>query len=130
MALPLKLFELSDVVLLDTAKDVGARNERRLAAIFYGKSSGFEVIHGLLDRVMQLLEVKDGDYAIKEANDAMFFPGRCAEVVCSWSPNNEGDNKKTFNLGKMGVVHPNVLKNFDLNYPCSVLELNMEPFVL
>merc|ERR1712080_523804 len=28
MALPLKLFEISDVVLKDTEKDVGARNER------------------------------------------------------------------------------------------------------
>lgn len=130
MALPLKLFELSDIVLLDTSRDVGARNERRLAAIFYGKTSGFEVIHGLLDRIMQLLEVKNDDYSIQEAKDPIFFPGRCAEIVCSWSPNSEGDNKKTFNLGKMGVVHPSVLKNFDLNYPCSVLEINVEPFVL
>ena len=38
-------------------KDVGARNQRRLCAIHYGKTSGFEIIHGLLDRVMQLLEV-------------------------------------------------------------------------
>jgi hypothetical protein len=37
--------------------DVGARNERRLCAINYNKSSGFEVMKGLLDRVMQLLEV-------------------------------------------------------------------------
>lgn len=57
MPLPLKLFEVSDVVLLDSATEVGARNERRLAAIYCNKSAGFEVIHGLLDRVMQLLEV-------------------------------------------------------------------------
>ena len=37
--------------------DVGARNSRRLCAIYY-KSSGFEMILGLLDRIMQLLEVK------------------------------------------------------------------------
>ena len=40
--------------------DVGARNERRLCAVNYNKSPGFEVIHGLLDRVMQLLEVPPG----------------------------------------------------------------------
>ena len=28
-----------------------------MAAVFYNKSPGFEIIHGLLDRIMQLLEV-------------------------------------------------------------------------
>jgi hypothetical protein len=41
----------------DLGTEVGARNERHLSAIFYNKSPGFEIIHGLLDRVMQLLEV-------------------------------------------------------------------------
>ena len=56
MPLPLKLFEISDVVIKDAGAEVGARNERRLAAVFYNKSPGFEIIHGLLDRIMQLLE--------------------------------------------------------------------------
>lgn len=38
--------------------DVGARNSRRFCAVYYNKSPGFEVIHGLLDRTMQLLDVK------------------------------------------------------------------------
>jgi len=50
-----KVFEISDVVLKDPTKDVGARNERRLCAVNYNKTAGFETIHGLLDRVMQLL---------------------------------------------------------------------------
>jgi hypothetical protein len=37
--------------------EVGARNERHLCAVYYNKNSGFEVVHGLLDRVMQLLSV-------------------------------------------------------------------------
>lgn len=40
--------------------DVGAKNSRRFCAVYYNKSPGFEVIHGLLDRTMQLLEVKAG----------------------------------------------------------------------
>ena len=79
---------------------------------------------------MQLLEVKNGDYVIKEADDTLFFPGRCAEVVCSWSPDGSEEKKSTHTLGMVGVIHPNVLKNFDLSYPCSVLEINVEPFVL
>ena len=37
--------------------DVGARNERSLCAVYYNTSPGMEVSHGLLDRIMQLLEI-------------------------------------------------------------------------
>lgn len=57
MPLPMKLFEISDVVVADDDTEVGARNERRLCAVNCNKTAGFEVVHGLLDRVMQLLEV-------------------------------------------------------------------------
>ncbi|XP_006008677.1 phenylalanine--tRNA ligase beta subunit isoform X2 [Latimeria chalumnae] len=60
MPLPLKLFEISDVIIKDPQKDVGARNHRHLCAVYYNKNPGFEVIHGLLDRIMQLLDVKPG----------------------------------------------------------------------
>ena len=58
----LRLFEVSDVMLLDAASDVGARNERRLAALYSGATAGFEVLHGLVDRIMQLLEVPSRPY--------------------------------------------------------------------
>uniref|UniRef100_A0A8D0GAC2 Phenylalanine--tRNA ligase beta subunit n=1 Tax=Sphenodon punctatus TaxID=8508 RepID=A0A8D0GAC2_SPHPU len=54
MPLPLKLFEISDIVVKDSTKDVGARNHRHLCAIYYNKNPGFEIIHGLLDRVMYI----------------------------------------------------------------------------
>ena len=39
----MQLFELSDVVLIDSTKDVGAKNERHLAALYCNVNSGFEV---------------------------------------------------------------------------------------
>lgn len=32
------------------------RNERHFAAAWFGKTSGFEVVHGLLDRIMVMLK--------------------------------------------------------------------------
>ena len=55
--LPLRLFEVSDVVLLDKKKAVGARNERRLVAVQAAREAGFEVVHGLLNRIMEVLGV-------------------------------------------------------------------------
>ena len=57
MPLPHKLFEISDVVLRDDTAEVGARNNRRLCAVYANKSAGFEIIHGLVDRVLLLLEI-------------------------------------------------------------------------
>lgn len=57
LPLPLKLFEVQDIVVADKEAEVGARNERRIGAVNCNKSAGFEVVHGLLDRIMLLLEV-------------------------------------------------------------------------
>ncbi|XP_077978083.1 phenylalanine--tRNA ligase beta subunit-like [Glandiceps talaboti] len=123
MPLPMKIFEISDVVVKDSEKDVGARNFRHFSAVYYNKTPGFEVIHGLLDRVMQLLEVplkKDDStgYEIRAADDSTFFPGRCAEIVYCGQV-----------IGKLGVLHPDVITNFDLTLPCSAFEINFEPFL-
>uniref|UniRef100_A0A8C3URX7 Phenylalanine--tRNA ligase beta subunit n=1 Tax=Catharus ustulatus TaxID=91951 RepID=A0A8C3URX7_CATUS len=121
MPLPLKLFEISDIVVKDPNADVGAKNYRHLCAIYYNKSPGFEIIHGLLDRVMQVLDVppnEENGYTIKAAEGTAFFPGRCAEVFV-----------KGQSVGKLGVVHPDVITKFELTMPCSVLEINIEPFV-
>lgn len=57
MPLPLKLFEVSDILYLDKDSEVGAKNERKICAINCNKTAGFEVVHGLLDRIMQLLDI-------------------------------------------------------------------------
>lgn len=56
-ALPMKIFETSDVVFKDRKRERQARNVRHAAAVWCNKTAGFEVIHGLLDRAMQMLEV-------------------------------------------------------------------------
>lgn len=124
MPLPIKLFEISDVVLKDASRDVGSRNERRLCVVAYNKSPGFEIVHGLLDRVMQILEIpfdstKTGQgYHLKSSSDETYFPGRCAEVVVSG-----------VKVGILGVLHPEVITAFDLNLPCAALEINIESFL-
>ena len=36
---------------------------------------------------------------------------------------------KEHNIGAFGILHPTVLEKFDLKYPVSTLELNIEPFL-
>ncbi|XP_018797279.1 PREDICTED: phenylalanine--tRNA ligase beta subunit [Bactrocera latifrons] len=124
MPLPLKLFEITDVVVADDDTEVGARNERRLCAVNCNKTAGFEVVHGLLDRVMQLLDVpwKSGNqkhgYYLQATDDPAYFPGRCASILLNG-----------VTIGRIGVLHPTVLQAFELTTPCSAVEFNIEPFV-
>ncbi len=57
LPLPMKIFEVSDVAVQDKKEERQARNFRRLAALYMDRKAGFEVAHGLLDRVMQILGV-------------------------------------------------------------------------
>jgi phenylalanyl-tRNA synthetase beta chain len=54
-AVPMKIFEVSDIGLIDMEQERRSKNERHFAAAVMGKTSGFEQVHGLLDRLMLML---------------------------------------------------------------------------
>lgn len=54
-SVPMKVFEVSDVGFIDMEQERKSRNERHFAAAIMGKTSGFEQVHGLLDRLMLML---------------------------------------------------------------------------
>lgn len=57
LPLPLKVFEVSDICLQDPSQERKARNDRRMGGVYTDRKAGFEMVHGLLDRVMQTLGV-------------------------------------------------------------------------
>lgn len=116
MPLPLKLFEVSDVVFKTEDTETGSKNQRKICALFSGKTSGFEVVHGLLDRIM--LSLSEKNYSIRASEESMFFTGRGADILLG-----------TEKIGHLGILHPEVLENFEISLPCSVLEMSLEPFV-
>lgn len=120
--LPVKLFEVGDVVVIDDERDVGARNSRRLLVLYSSTKAGFEMVHGALDRLMEVLGVPaertQGYTTEAHEGDPAYFPGRQARVLL-----------RGVEVGRFGVVHPEVLSNFDVVNPCSALELEVEPFL-
>ncbi|KAL9066456.1 MAG: hypothetical protein Q9157_007132 [Trypethelium eluteriae] len=125
---PMKVFEVSDVCFKDESLERKARNERHFAAAWYGKTSGFEAVHGLLDRVMLML--KSAFLTREEGLSNEKVEGYWIDEVDGHaaSINLKLDGKRHF-LGVFGILHPNVLKNFDLPYPVSTLELDLEVFL-
>jgi len=124
--LPLRLFEISDVMFLAKNSDVGARNQRNFCSLYCGMTSGNELTHGLLDRFMQLMRVSHVSensnnkmkYSLKSTQDPVMFPGLGADIYLN--------DKK---IGVLGSIHPEVLEHFGIVHPCSLLELNLEPFL-
>lgn len=123
-SVPIKVFEVSDVALQDPKVERKARNERRLAAAWYGKTSGFEVVHGLLDRVMLMLKIawvgevgqeaerfsRPGDvYWLEPIEEPTFFPGHAAAVILRRAGEKQGTR-----IGEFGILHPTVLEKFEL----------------
>ncbi|GAA5866992.1 hypothetical protein JCM8547_008401 [Rhodosporidiobolus lusitaniae] len=215
--LPLRIFEVSDVVVKDPSYERQARNVRRLAAVFCGRKAGFEVVHGLLDRLMLSLGIKnlisesskeEAGYYIKASDDATFFPGRSATIYYRPPPSGidahatlapvpsadpadaqavpssasflapssspsassqpatakeQADDSKgpldsikdklasalpavgavaeslsapatkvgarDVKIGELGILHPTVLQAYELDFPCSTLEFDVEPFL-
>ncbi|KAM9981896.1 hypothetical protein ACTFIY_004202 [Dictyostelium cf. discoideum] len=131
--LPLKMFEISDVSIKGSLgnkdlsdpnsnnSDVGAYNKRMLGAIYCNQSAKIEVIHGLLDRIMLVLDIKldttrssNKGYYLELSNDKLFLPGTGINVIVNGK-----------RVGHMGIVHPLVLKNYSCSFPCTILELEL-----
>jgi len=131
-SVPIKVFEVSDVAFKDLSLERKARNQRHFAAAWYGKTSGFEIVHGLLDRVLLMLKTafvaheeglegkkpdfdvredptKPDGYWIEEIDEPTFFAGHAAAIYLRLSG-------KRVRIGEFGILHPNVLEKFELRY--------------
>jgi len=68
----------------------------------------------------------------------MFFPGRAATIYYR-SPLEKQSQFSGFKqatqstiddtaIGSLGILHPSVLEKFEIGFPCSALEMTLEPF--
>ena len=135
-SVPVRIFEVSDVAFKDPSLERKCRNERHFAAAFISKNSGFEIVHGLMDRVMLMLKsafmtseeglegkgVSGSAYWISEVDDKTFLPGHAAAIHLR-----VGGKERV--IGTFGILHPSVLEKFELRYPVSTLEINIEVFL-
>lgn len=126
IALPIRVFEIADVVLLNEGNAVGASNHRRLGALYYGKTPGFDEIQGLIGYVMKMLGIPrtsaeapgEGYYYRESADPAFFGELGAADVIY-----------RGRRIGVFGVVHPEVLGNFGIKNPCGALEMDLGAFL-
>ncbi|CAA6660952.1 unnamed protein product [Spirodela intermedia] len=122
---PIKIFEVGDVVFLDEEQDVGASNNRRLAALYCSNNSGYEDIHGLVERIMKIIGIpvdltgekkKDDHYYLQPSHKPEFLEGRQCDIIVNGRA-----------VGTFGIVHPEVLEKFGVYpNPCSFVEMDIQ----
>jgi phenylalanyl-tRNA synthetase beta chain len=112
--LPQKIFEIGDIVLGETAK-----NRRTLAgAVIHGKAN-FTEIKSVVENILQTIS-GDEKIFLRAKTHPGFIDGRCVSVM---------REKPEHELGYFGELHPKTINIFDLGYPVTVFELDINGFV-
>jgi len=110
---PIRLFEVSDIVLLSETADTHAINETRLAAVSAHKEADFTEIRRVTEYVLRALGFEK--FLIKRIDHPSFIRGRVAGIYI--------DNELVCILGEM---HPQVITNWGLTVPIAAMELSVD----
>ncbi|ODV82211.1 phenylalanyl-tRNA synthetase [Suhomyces tanzawaensis NRRL Y-17324] len=133
-SLPIRVFEAGDIVLKNPELERKAYNQRNWSAVYVGKTSGFEYVQGLLGKIMQTMRTpwlenpktddRRGYWIEEDKENPTFFPGRGAKIFFRAV---QGEEAKE--IGSIGVLHPEVMQNFEIPYAGSSVEINAEVFL-
>ncbi len=104
-SLPQKLFEVGDVV-----KD--SEQITKIGGVVIHSETGFTEIKSLIEGIAMNLGLETD--IVSDEHDS-FIDGRCASITI-----NEDE------IGYFGEIHPKVLENFELEYPTTAFELNLD----
>lgn len=108
---PHKIFTIGTIFKKNTKSDTNIEENDRLAVTISSESTDYTEIRQILDYLFRSLDIK---YEVKETEHNSFIRGRVARVNIS--------NK---NVAYIGEIHPQVLKNWDLEMPVTAFELNL-----
>lgn len=114
--LPQKIFEVGDVAYIDDNAETKMKTVKKLAAAEISSNANLTTIKSYMESIITnlgfILELEDYE-------DSVFISGRCAKITVT-----PLDEKTPFTLkGYFGEVHPQILTNFELEYPTIMFEL-------
>ena len=114
---PLRIFEVGDIILLDSSEETGTKREVNVSAVSYHEFADFTEIKSTLDFIMTSLGfIKE--YEVKPSENPSYINGRYGDIYL-----------KGIKIGEIGEIHPEVLLNFKLEFPVAALELNLQKII-
>ena len=109
---PQKIFEIGDVVNLDSGGETGTKDVRKLAVALTDIEIGYEDISSILD---SLLRGIGADYKLRKMIHPSFIKGRVAGILVNGRE-----------IGVVGEVNPLVLERWELDKPVVAFEIELE----
>lgn len=108
---PQNIFEIGTVFKINNAFETNVQEQERLAIAFCGNDANFTKAKQALEVLMDSLDVK---YSIIDTEHTSFIKGRVGRVLVN-------DEK----IAILGEIHPQILSNWYIEMPISVIELNI-----
>ena len=115
-SIPINIFEVGDVIILDKNEETGARRDIHVACVMYDRDAEYTNARSVLDAFLEMHGIDK--YEVVPAANPFGMDGRTADVLI--------DKKR---IGTLGEIHPEILVNFDLEFPVAFLEINLEPLI-
>ena len=110
--LPQKIFEIGDVLYLDDSTQFNTRSGKKLAAAVCHSNANFTEIKSIMTSVLSNLGYT---MEISSSENPSFIKGRVSDV--------KGSSKNGNIKGVFGEISPEVITNFDLEYPVIAFEI-------
>lgn len=113
---PQKIFEVGDVIIYNPDAETRSIRKLNIAAAIIDTAVGFADIKATAEALLRELGCKK--WKFHPASFPSFLEGRVAQV--------EVDGNM---IGYIGEIHPEVLNNFELEFPVGAFEYCIEPFL-
>ncbi len=109
---PHRIFEVGKIARLEPTDNYGSVTKNYLGMLTADRDVGFNEISSHVSAVFFFLSA---EYALEEAEDPRFIPGRTARISC------EGGI-----VGIIGELHPAVLTNWGIEMPAAACEIDLD----
>ncbi len=110
--LPQKIFEIGDVLYIDSKQETNTKTVKKIAGAICHSTANFTEIKST---VASLLTNLGYDMKIESSTNPSFIEGRMANLI--------GQSKNGNINGVFGEISPEVITNFELEYPVIAFEL-------
>lgn len=114
--LPQKIFEIGDVAYINENAETKMVTVKKLAAAQISSVANFTTIKSIVESFVANMGF---EMELEDHDDSAFIKGRCAKFTTKPLNNNTPFTFK----GYFGEIHPEVLTNFELEYPVIAFEV-------
>ncbi|MDD3985862.1 MAG: phenylalanine--tRNA ligase subunit beta, partial [Methanobacterium sp.] len=122
--LPQRIFEVGNVAYIDNKSETGTRIVKKLVCVITHSNANFTEIKSITDSFISNIGL---EMNIESFNHPTFIKGRCAAIKGEYKDINGDINiKKGSVKGFFGEIDPEVITNFDLEYPVVAFEIEFK----